>query len=759
MLPDDLPVANPMVWSETAAIGCVRAAVPTERRRVDGFEFGGFLSGADTETPAPDSLLGSGCRDTSTEKWQHGNAHSQNAWAATIRGPMDQLTVRDILGAEGSLAKRLPGYEVRPQQLEMADAVADALVGRHHLMVEAGTGTGKSFAYLVPAILHATAKQHERDDRPRRVVISTHTISLQEQLLSKDLPLLNSVIPREFSAVLVKGRGNYLSLRRLANARERARTLFQRPEHFDELEAIIGWSDKTADGSRSDLTFTPAGVLWEEIASDSGNCLGRACPTFQDCFYYRARRRTQHAQILVVNHALFFSDLALRRLGVNLIPPYDAVVFDEAHTVEEVASDHLGLRVSSSQIDYNLRRLYNDHTNRGLLVDGVSQRAQQQVNHSREMADAFFGDLEDWLLSQGAGFNGRVHEPRIVSERLTASLAELARQVKHRGEQVADETQRQDYLAAAERLVALADLVERWLEQAVKDCVYWVERSVDRNGFSRVSLAAAPVDVGTVLREQLFQEVPSVIMASATLTTGENDFGFAQSRIGVTKTDTLKVGSPFDYERQVTVIVVDDMPDPVRDRDAFERLSTQMIQRYVLRTKGHAFALFTSYDMLRRTARELAPTLQQHELGLYSQAEGMPRHLMLERFKEDPEAVLLGTDSFWQGVDVPGDALQNVIITKLPFRVPDQPLTQARMESIRAEGRDPFREFSLPEAIIRFRQGFGRLIRTQQDRGIVVVLDPRIVTRAYGRQFLASLPKCRIVRESAQAIDPQGREI
>jgi ATP-dependent DNA helicase DinG len=672
---------------------------------------------------------------------------------------MTQLTPRDILGPNGRLAQRLPGYEPRDQQQEVADAVADALANRKHLMVEAGTGTGKSFAYLVPAILHATATQHERDDRPRRIVVSTHTISLQEQLLSKDLPLLNSVIPREFSAVLVKGRGNYISLRRLKNARERARNLFQHPEHFDELDAIGKWSQQTADGSRSDLTFTPSGMIWDEIASDSGNCLGRACPTYQDCFYYRARRRTQNAQILVVNHALFFSDLALRRQGVNLIPAYDAVVFDEAHTVEDVASDHMGLRITSGQVDYNLRRLYNDRTNRGLLVDGVSQRAQQQVDVCRVTSDEFFADLDEWLKSQGPGYNGRVNEKRIVTNRLSGELLKLVQMVMHRAEQLADEPQRHDYVAAADRLVVLADAIDRWLEQLVADCVYWIESSVDRSGFPRISLAAAPVDIGAVLREQLFQEVPSVIMTSATLATGENDFSFAMARLGVTKADTLQVGSPFDYEQQATVIVVHDMPDPVRDREAFERLTMRMIERYVLRTHGHAFALFTNYDLLRRAARDLAATLRQHSLGLYSQAEGMPRHLMLERFKQDPEAVLLGTDSFWQGVDVPGDALQNVIITKLPFRVPDQPLTQARMEALRATGGDPFRDFSLPEAIIRFRQGFGRLIRTRQDRGIVVVLDPRILSRSYGRQFLASLPKCRIVRESAQGIDPSVREI
>ncbi len=606
-----------------------------------------------------------------------------------------ELTAEEILGADGRLARRLPNYESRPQQLQMARAVADALAGKHHLLVEAGTGTGKSFAYLVPAILHATSGEAEAGGPSRKVVVSTHTISLQEQLLGKDLPLLNSVIPREFSAVLVKGRGNYISLRRLQNAQERARQLFQRPEDFDQLSRLATWAHDTVDGSRSDLAFRPAATVWDEVASDSGNCLGRSCPTYNECHYYRARRRAQHAQILVVNHALFFSDLALRAVGVNLIPSYDTVIFDEAHTMEAVASDHLGLRVTSGQVDYNLRRLYNDRTNKGLLVDGISQAAQQQVDVCRTAADEMFSDLDYWFASQPSGFNGRVAQPQVVANPLSPCLVELAVMVKRRGEGISDEIKRQDYYAASDRLLALADLLDRWLGQDLPETVYWIERSFDRFGMPRLSLSAAPLDVGAMLRERLFQAVPSVVMTSATLTTGRDDFGFLQARVGLPKATTLKVGSPFDYARQVTLILVGDMPDPVRDRADFERLTASMIERFVLRTQGHAFALFTSYESLRRAAERLAPILRRHDLAMYSQAEGLPRHLMLERFKADPRALLLGTDSFWQGVDVPGEALQNVILTKLPFSVPDQPLTQARLEAIRRARRKPISRLSI----------------------------------------------------------------
>src|SRR6478609_4392506 len=321
-------------------------------------------------------------------------------------GGMDALTATDILGPEGRIAARLASYECRPQQLEMAVAVASAIASKRHLVVEAGTGVGKSFAYLVPAILAATereansdsadgAKQSDLPPNPK-IVISTHTISLQEQLIGKDLPLLNAVIPREFSAVLVKGRRNYLSLRRLDLALARSQSLFNDDEQIAQLREIRKWSKSTADGSLSDRAFQPLGQVWDEVGSDSGNCLGRRCPTHSHCFYYKDRRRVQNAQILVVNHAILFSDIALRRAGVSILPDYDVVILDEAHTVEGVASDHLGINVTSGQIEYTLNKLYNDRTNKGLLVHHGLFKEQQQVDRCRQLANEFFADLYDW---------------------------------------------------------------------------------------------------------------------------------------------------------------------------------------------------------------------------------------------------------------------------------------------------------------------------------------------------------------------------
>ncbi len=627
----------------------------------------------------------------------------------------------------------------------MADAVKSAIAEGHHLVVEAGTGVGKSFGYLVPAIL-AVTNDEETSHPVRRVVVSTHTISLQEQLINKDLPFLNSVIPREFSSVLVKGRGNYVSLRRLKIAAERANNMFSYEEDLQQIRQLVAWSKLTPDGSLSSLDFRPRPAIWDEVASDTTNCLGRNCPFYRECFFYKDRRRVMNAQILVVNHALFFSDLALRAAGGSILPDYDVVIFDEAHTLEAVAAAHLGYNVSSGQVNYALNKLYNPSSNKGLLVYHQLVEGQKRVFRCMELADQLFMEIYERARERGGTL--RVAAPRLVEENLSSELVQLGQFVEAAGQKLHDESARQDLLSAAYRTSSIGSSLRSWLEQSDEGNVYWVETAQTRRGSPRVTLSTAPVDVGATLRRELFNKIRTTVLTSATLSVGQDEsFQFFRSRIGLTKAATLKLGSPFDYQQQARVITVAGMLDPGQHRQGYERQVVAMVRRYVQRTDGHAFVLFTSYEMLRSVSRQLAPWLAEQDLALLSQDEYSSRSQMLEAFKSNPRSVLFGADSFWQGVDVPGDSLQNVIITKLPFSVPDHPLLAARLDAIRAQGGDPFREYQLPEAVIKFRQGFGRLIRTQRDRGIVVILDPRVRTKGYGRVFLESLPPCEVVCE------------
>jgi DNA polymerase-3 subunit epsilon/ATP-dependent DNA helicase DinG len=682
--------------------------------------------------------------------------------------PLDVEELAALLEPGGLFSRSLPAFEHRAQQVAMLRAVATALSEGRHLLVEAGTGTGKSMAYLIPALAWA-------ETNGMRVVISTNTINLQDQLIAKDIPDVNRTLGGHYNAVVLKGRANYLCPHRMDAMR---RIGPRSPEEMRTLAKVLVWLEQGGSGDRSEISLPgPAdAAAWSRLSAENDDCTSERCAAYRSgrCPYYLARQAAESAHVVIVNHALLLADVAT---GNRVLPEYDYLIVDEAHHLESAATQGLAVRATEADFTRLLRDLgtasagWLGQLAAGLQRDlGPDARAFYEhqvlatadaVQETGELVGRLFAALTGFLASRREGVEAGPYnqqeritrttrdlpqwseveaaweELRVPLERIASTLASLCDSIDSLVE--VSETVHEDLpvalRGAAREAAALYAGLEGMIFEHDVQTIYWVELQPN-NG--RVSLHAAPLEVGPLLQRHLWHDKTSVIMTSATLTTA-GEFDFLRRRLMADEAEELALGSPFDFESSTLLYLADDLPEP-QDRVTYQRVVESTLIRTCRATGGRALVLFTSYDQLRRTSAAITPALLEAGVVVYEQGEGSSRHALLERFRTTDRAVLLGTRSFWEGVDVAGEALSLLVIVRLPFDVPTDPIIAARSETFEA----PFDEYSLPEAILRFRQGFGRLIRTRSDRGVVVVLDRRIRSKGYGRAFLESIPACTV---------------
>ncbi len=649
--------------------------------------------------------------------------------------------MQEIFGHDGLIAKAHPEYEHRPGQIQMAEAVVRAFEQRRHLIVEAGTGTGKTLAYLVPAIAAACGNG-------ARVVISTGTKNLQEQLMEKDIPFLQDLLPAKFRAVVMKGRNNYACLHRIKRAD--SMPVLEGLDEIDHFDEVFRWVTRTNTGDRAELSNLPEHLpFWRHIDARSDTCLGQQCADFEPCFITRMRQRAVDADIIVVNHHLFFADLALRNGAYgSVLPDYAAVILDEAHQIEDVASEYFGAQVSTYQIDDLLRDV-----GALKLEDRESEKELARIcARMQRFADAF------WIsLREGRGLEGRFALAPVergssptVSEGFDAGMDAGEPQARmpalpyhaldnalNRLETTLDSLSEPS--ADAESIVRRTRQLRFDLDFIIKGedkkFVYWLERR-GRGVFLR----ASPIDVSGLLQDKLFDKVPTVILTSATLSSAGN-FNFIRERLGLDQAEEMIAESIFDFEHQALLYLPPQMPDP-RSPQWASAAAAEVI-KIVNATEGRAFVLSTSLSGMNDLFERVAPEIDYPCFVQGSAAKGA----LLGKFRNTPHAVLFATSSFWQGVDVRGEQLSCVIIDKLPFAVPSDPIVAARQRYIEEQGGSSFYEYSVPQAIISLKQGLGRLIRSTTDRGVLAVLDPRLRTKMYGQTFLQSLPPCRVTSD------------
>jgi len=700
--------------------------------------------------------------------------------------PLEIARLEALIAPEGPLVQEHPAYEDRPGQRTMLRQVAETYNRSGVTLVEAGTGTGKSLAYLIPSAEWALRNGE-------RTVISTNTINLQEQLVDKDLPLVRRLVGDEVDWELVKGRGNYISIRRAILAAESAPLLFS-DERGDELDQLVEWIGATQDGSRADLTFVPSEDVWDEVKSDADICLSTRCPHFHACFFQRSRRRAASAKLLITNHHLLFSDLSVRIATQNyrasaVLPAYRHLILDEAHNIEDAATSHLGLEATRRGMFRMLARLARgDGRGRGVLTalqdslagrterepamelrSRIEERVRPALEDARAHLTLFLDVLEPLLPSDamGAVRIGTAEMPEPVArpdvrerlDGLVSAFRRLGAEVRDVRERLEDhdtlaeglEGRLLDLRSTERRLADTAHTLRTVLDADVEEerFVRWLEwRGKTRGKNRNLVIASAPIEVGDLLREHLFEKVATGILCSATLATRES-FGFLRSRVGLKEDDLFEsdvklevtesiIPSPFVFEEQTMVVVPTDLPDVNEPGGVFEEATAGVIRDACSISDGGTFVLFTSHRALRRVAGFL-----REDGGvrwpLFVQGEDT-RARLLERFMESGSGILLGTSSFWEGVDVPGRALRGLIIQRLPFKVPTEPITAARIEAIERRGGNSFGEFVLPLAALKLKQGFGRLVRSREDRGAILILDDRIVRKSYGAYLRESLP-------------------
>jgi ATP-dependent DNA helicase DinG len=712
---------------------------------------------------------------------------------------LNKEKILKLIQEEGLLGQALKGFETRRPQQQMMENIIDAYNQNTITLIEAGTGTGKSLAYLIPALIWA-ARYGER------TVISTHTIHLQEQLVHKDIPLLADALNIKLKAVLVKGMNNYICLRKLADAQTELR-LFASQES-QEIQKIDLWQQTTAEGSRSDLSFTPSQITWDKVGAESDACARNECPYFQQCFFFKARRQANEAKILVVNHHLLFADLCQRKEKSNyndpgVLPPYKRIIIDEAHHIEEIATEYFAARLHRLEVNRLLNRLLFERSNQPLgklpLLKAKLQTLFHQTppRHIQQILNRLSIDLpaQRYVLNEHLNrafdnfleFMDHIKQPlaelfqeevptvdqklRMVKEhwqhpkwqtdvrqgviQLSSTLRQYSHSLHHLendlkeidNDRLQEQTRgiRLDIQALAIRLDHAAQLLDHFIKETSDlNKVRWIEAHKLKT-LVNIHLIDADLDISQALVQSLFSKFPTIILCSATLTTNQR-FDFIRQRLGLTHSLLAErtitehcYESSFNYPKQALLVVPLDMPFP--SDPAFNQASYNHIWKAIQASQGNAFILFTSYTMLQQCYEAMNKKFEENRYSVFKQGDES-RQSLLSKFKKTERAILLGTDSFWEGVDVAGDALRCVIIVKLPFKVPTEPIIQARTEAIIARGGDPFYEYSVPQAIVKFKQGFGRLIRNKWDRGCIVCLDTRLVTKSYGRLFLNSLPPC-----------------